>query len=256
MAQLQNCLYRTIKEWKDTEITDLENWLPYDRFKMFRFGTLFLEILGKQLLTQEMSILDVGSGLSKSAHLLIGDAHINKYHSIDREDSPCDSFLISQWNQIKDRQHFRRDIYKDDLGDLPGDMYDVVIIDIEPHRNEITIYQKIQKHLKETHLCILKCIGHIDLYGSSLADKFIGHFIRSGHVCDYFAETSLNPAYRDIFVIMSRSKTDLNTRCQSLAEGEPTTWVNPEITGFVLNNREKDQQYIRDNKKCVLWSMM
>lgn len=252
-AQFQNCLYRTIKKWRDTKITDRENWLPYDRFKMCRFSTLFLEILGKQLLTQETSILDVGSGLSKSAHLLIGNAHINKYHSIDRADSQRDSFLISQWDQIKDRQHFRRDIYMDDMnGVLQADTYDVVIIDIEPHRNEITIYQKIQKHLKETHLCILKCIGDIDLYGSSLADKFIGHFIRSGHVHDYFAETSLNPAYRDIFVIMSQSKTDLNTRCQSLAEGEPTTWVNPEITGFVLNNREKDYQYIRDSMKhCV-----
>lgn len=246
-AQFQTCLYRTVKKWRDTKITDRENGLPYDTFKMYRFGTLFLEILGKELLTQDISILDVGSGLSKSAHLLIGDAHISKYHSIDRADSQHDSFLNSQWDQIKDRQHFRRDIYKDDLiGDLHTELYDVVIIDIEPHGNEVTIYEKIQEHMKETHLCILKCIGHLDLYGSSLADKFIGHFIRSGHVDDYFAETSLNPGYRDIFVIMSRSKTDLDTRCQGLAEGKPTTWADPEISGLVLENREKDQRYIRD----------
>ena len=219
---------------------------------MLRLATLFLEILGEELLTQETSILDIRSGVSKSAHLLIGNAHINKYHSLDLADTQRDSFLISQWNQLKDRQHFRRDIYKDDLsGDLQAEMYDVVIIDIEPHRNEITIYEKIREHMKETHFCILKCIGDLDIYGSSLADKFLGHFIRSGHVYDYFAETSINPGYRDIFIIMSRSKTDLDARCQSLAEGQTTSWVNPEVPRLVLNNREKDHKYVRDKYEAL-----
>jgi hypothetical protein len=38
--------------------------------------------------------------------------------------------------------------------------YDIVVIDVEPHGREVEVYESIKKYLTDTHLVILKHIGH------------------------------------------------------------------------------------------------
>lgn len=253
VAYLQTCLYDTILEWRQVHVTSRDNLLCYGIFRETKFSLSFMNILGKKLLRKPLSVLDVGSGKSQTAVTLVGHAAIDKYHSIDRAFGS--SRLDHRSLRSSDIKHFKRDVFDEDCTkDMHPHSYDVIIIDIEPHGNESSIYKRLQPLLRTAHICILKCIGDIDLHGSSMADCFLERFIKDGHVYDFFAETSLNPGYRDIYVIMTRQPTKLEKRCQRLASGEVHAMIaegGRRLPAWVLHNHEKNSVFDEEYEKAA-----
>lgn len=230
IVYLQTALYRTIKEWRKqdslVDISQRKNYVLWDTLKETKFSYVFLQTLGSNLFRKRLHVFDVGSGKSSTSRIIAGDHEVGKYHSIDW--GMEESRFEGKSNDIK---HYRMDVYGHDVTkDMPLNTFDVIIIDIEPHGQEILIYTKA------THMCVLKHIGSLDS-GSHMADRFLGYFIDTRNVYDYFAETSLNRGYRDVFVVMSKDPVRLDGKCQRLAVGEPSRWVDPDLRGFVLNNR-------------------
>jgi hypothetical protein len=97
-------------------------------------------------------------------------------------------------------------------------MYDIVLIDIEPHGREIDVYDKIRHLLKPTHMCILKHVASIDLVGAGYADAFIDE--HRDTLWDFFGENDASSAdgVRDVFVILSNEHTR-DIKCQHFARG-------------------------------------
>lgn len=241
IVYLQTALYRTIKEWRKQDVSRRENYVFWDTLKETKFSYVFLKILGSNLFCKRLHVLDVGSGKSSTSRTIAGDHEVGKYHSIDW--GMEESRFEGKSNDIK---HYRMDVYGHDVTkDMPLNTFDVIIIDIEPHGQEIFIYTKLRPAMKATHMCVLKHIGSLDS-GSHMADRFLGHFIDTRNVHDYFAETSLNRGYRDVFVVMSKDPVRLDGKCQRLAVGEPSRWVDPDLRGFVLNNGTRDRDYNRN----------
>lgn len=89
------------------------------------------------------------------------------YTSIDCTNIPNKALL----NPFVKHEHYIKDIFEDSL-EL-SKQFDVVFIDIEPHGKEIQVYEKIKHWMKPTHLCILKHVAFIDMFGSTFADRFI-----------------------------------------------------------------------------------
>lgn len=130
------------------------------------------EVLGRELTTgvDGFNILDVGCGSGMTASRLLADIQTNVcYTSIDQSTYPT---KVS--HPMVKHDHFMLDIFQN-IPPLPQ-CYDVVLIDIEPHGKEIEVYEKIKHVMKPSHLCILKHVCYIDLYGSYHADKFIGKY--------------------------------------------------------------------------------
>jgi hypothetical protein len=112
-----------------------------------------------------------------------------------------------------------KDYEEADESDLESDGYDLLIVDIEPHGDEKKVYETFKRFMKPTHLCILKHVGFIDLYGSAMADWFIDTYLKSRHVHDFFAQEDLDTGFRDVFLIMSSTPVLLDARCQEFATG-------------------------------------
>lgn len=180
----------------------------YEKFGLSYRELLIYRTLGECLSqnNQKLNILDVGSGQLKTAQALIeSTSFVATYTAIDME---VYSDKVKPY--VQDFEYHKIDI----LADPPfatDRKYDIVLIDIEPHGREIDVYEKIKQCLADTHLCILKHVGYIDLYGSGLADKFLTKYEES--VADYYGETlgmgicPLLSAVRDVFIIYDSTKT-------------------------------------------------
>lgn len=236
ISEYKQCLRNAVSAWKKFSYSDDENYREYSTFKKTKYTTSLWELLGKELLTQPLNILDVGCGSGITSHFIIGKANVNKYHSIDLKYNNS-SFLKDQWCQIRDCKHFCRDVFVDDLThDLEIGEYHIVIIDIEPHGKEIEVYEKIKVYMHSAHLCILTCIGEIDLYAGYFGDIFLGHYRDKGKLRDFFAETSLSSGYRDIFAVMCLFSGPLDAKCQELATGQVIKCCDQKIPRIVLHN--------------------
>jgi hypothetical protein len=195
----------------------------YDKYKETVAAFEFYNALSAQLSSCDLHVLDVGAGELMTARMLspLGNHNINTYTAVDHKDCPDEHVQT----MTKRTQTFRvvPTDYRELMG-LPMDFYDVVIIDIEPHGEEIEVYRQVVKHLKPLHLCILKHVGFIDMCGCIYADEFLSKYIEDNKVYDYFAEYHIDIGLRDIFVIMSRNNIDCNLKCQLLAQGKPVQW--------------------------------
>jgi len=112
-----------------------------------------------------------------------------------------------QWATLMKRTHISADVFhytfipaleKITVG---GGKFDVLIIDVEPHGKEMRIYDAVVPFLAKDHLVILKCVGCMDMYGSSLADTFIEKMRERNCVIDTW-KTSDSNLTRDVFVIV------------------------------------------------------
>jgi hypothetical protein len=94
------------------------------------------------------------------------------------------------------------DIFHDAL--TLDDTFDIVLIDIEPHGREIEVYENIKHLMNPEHLCILKHVAFIDLFGSAFADRFLDRY--KACVIDSFCDDDKNHFVnmRDVFIVMTR----------------------------------------------------
>jgi len=160
-----------------------------------------------------------------TARLIINASnYVSTYTSIDKN-VDAHQYVESIISKITYFQTIQKD-YQDISDDIKNDFYDVVIIDIEPHFNEIKIYEKIKQYMQPIHLCILKHIGSMDMFGSSYADKFLGHYIDQHIIYDYFPEACVGDDFRDIVVIMTKTSIDSNLHCADMARGEISRWCD------------------------------
>jgi hypothetical protein len=93
--------------------------------------------------------------------------------------------------------------------------------------------------MTEHHLCILKHVGFIDLYGCSHANRFMTRYEDS--MSDYYGETiglgviSMLEYVRDVFIIFGESKT---TKNRDLLCGDPRYYYEDEnIKRFCLYSK-------------------
>jgi hypothetical protein len=136
-----------------------------------------------------------------------------KQHKFDSTISP-DHYTV--WN------HTQKDVFDIDFtATATTTVFDVVIIDIEPHGREIDVYEKIKCCMSpQNHLVILKHVANMDIFGSVLAHGFIKKYMDSRDVVDFFAESSFSSCgTRDVFVVMGRGTTTQTLR--SMMRGKP-----------------------------------
>lgn len=163
-------------------------------------------------------ILDVGCGQLRTISMLVDNGLLPvTYAGIDKR---LDCGVLSEAiTRISSTRFTAKDYVDVDKSDLGPEGYDVLIVDIEPHGREVHVYERFKSFMKRTHLCILKHVGSLDGYGSYLADNFLRTYIKSGHVCDYYAQNDWKKEFRDVFVIMSLTPVVLDAQCQELATG-------------------------------------
>ena len=218
-----------IKDYEKTKIsTDNPHLAEYldthGKYKLTIRERDLYRCLGANLGTA--NVLDVGCGsLMTTTNLLWNMSNVS-LATIDKSVVPTDQIAKLKKN-ISEWKHISANIFSVDLVDLPKNKYDIVVIDIEPHGNEIDVYEKIKPFMKPIHICILKHVGSISMFGSVLADRFLDKYVQSKNVIDYFAQydIAIFAGMRDIFVVMSLDEVALDKQAQDLATGKVAVWI-------------------------------
>ena len=179
-----------------------------------------------------LNILDIGCGKMTTVKKLIQNtSYVDTYTAVDIKDMQSYGTQIIPY--VKTFEFLQKDIFKDSLS--LSKKYDIVIIDIEPHGKEKEVYEIIKSFLNESsHLCILKHVGYLDLYGCCLADRFIGAY--EDMISDYYAEGPRNMndirEIRDIFILFDSIKTE-NIRVL-LPVGEKPRYTDLTLKSFCV----------------------
>ena len=209
-----------------------ESLTYYDQYKLYLREHKLYQRLG-QTLPDKVKILDVGSGEGMTTYVFLSkmkDINI-EYVSIDKSREPT-RVIKAGFRNFK-HTHMNVDIFDTELSISLLHDFDIVLIDVEPHGKEIEVYEIIKNCMKKTHLCILKHVSFIDLYGSCLIDRFIHTYYND--VLDYFAEYDQDwfKQVRDCFVVIS-SDHSKNIKCQDFAKGNVEKYVENGIRGYCL----------------------
>lgn len=242
--EFNSALYNSLKESEFLlNVDEKQEWSKYrdnyidayDNYSMSYREFLIYKQLGKYLsksiVHKKLNVLDVGSGKLHTAERLIKDtSFVGVYTAIDNI-VDANEYSRNILPYVETFEYSNTDILKGDF--TSENIYDIVFIDVEPHSHEIEVYEKIKHCLAKSHLCILKHVGFIDLYGSSLADKFMTKY--EEEMSDYYGETSgktipILSYVRDVFVIFDTHKTT-NVR-NMLRYDPPYTYVNKDIKQF------------------------
>jgi hypothetical protein len=209
---------------------DMELWRTYYK-SIFETHVIFM--LGKYMTENRdsISILDVGSGPGKTAKALLSQvnssAHV-QYTSIDYKVTP--SAVLEMGKDIEHEHHSfdALAIEEAELERILGEkkkQYDLIIIDIEPHYQEIALYQKFKQFLKEEHLCIIEhCF--MQSYAGWGARAFLTKFVELGHVVDYYAQDEVD-GRKDLYMVMKKTPLCEKTifKCQALTKGSFCNYV-------------------------------
>ena len=201
---------------------------------------------------RKYNVLDVGSGELLTAQTLIKNtSFVGTYTAIDYQ---VDAYKYGKHVQpyVGEFKYINIDILKEEFIPSNSDMlYDIVMIDVEPHGKEIEVYEKIKHCLSESHLCVLKHVGYISMYGSSLANTFLTRY--ENEISDYYGE-STGPCYvsplhhmRDIFVIFDTHKS---TRMRDFLIEDPT-YFNLDTTIKKFCGCSKRASYLVDKADMI-----
>jgi hypothetical protein len=177
--------------------------------------------------TRKYNVLDVGSGELLTAQTLIKNtSFVGTYTAIDfKVDAHQHGKHVKPY--VDEFEYVNIDILKDEFMPHSDLLYDIVIIDVEPHGKEIEVYEKIKHFLNESHLCVLKHVGCIDLYASGLANTFLTKY--EEELSDYYGESTglryLSALHyiRDVFVIFDKEKS---TRIRDFLIEDPTYFMS------------------------------
>lgn len=208
---------------------------------------LIYEHIGQFLSSQrKYNVLDVGSGELFTAQALIKNtSFVGTYTAIDfKVDAHQHNRHVKPY--VDEFEYVNIDILGQDF--MPSNqniMYDIVIIDVEPHGKEIEVYEKIKHVLNTSHLCVLKHVGCIDFYGCGLANRFLTKYEQE--MSDYYGESTgpryLSPLHhmRDVFVIFDKEKS---TRIRDFLIEDPT---------YFHSNKENIKKFCGCSKRsCYL----
>ena len=232
----RSAIQRAVTTMADVSFNSQEATRLYETYQESQYAHHMLASIFSNLSHTPINILDVGSGRAMTANIAIANhKNVNIYTAIDRSIN-ASVFICEIQRYIQKFQYIQVDVENADLNitNDVNDLYDVVIIDIEPHGDEVDIYNKISKYMKPTHICILKHVGFIDMHGPFHADRFIANNIERIH--DYFAQSSLKQGLRDIFIVMSRTPVTLDAQCQKLAKGRLAGYADKTIRQYVLDS--------------------
>lgn len=209
---MQNILLAAIEQtrfcktdFKDFDDDEKEAYFEtWDNHKMSIVEGRLYNKLGELLGSNSLNILEIGSGTYRTTKALLKNVQNRcSYTSIDLT-NPAPSFLSSNVSQ----KHLNGDFFNIPVSDIANnrEVFNVVLIDIEPHGKEIDIYQKIRALTTKEHLCILKCVGFIDLLGDYYQRIFSDKY-RASIVCSFSdpaPERSFSQV-RDVFMVMTNS---------------------------------------------------
>lgn len=228
---------------KDSEyLLDVDTQKEFDKYRPhildgFDHNMSYREVLvynklGKYLSSgRKLNVLDVGSGKLLTAKKLIQNtSFVETYTAIDKNvDANEHGNVIKRF--VTNFEYRKLDILDEDFS--TDTKYDIVMIDVEPHGKEIEVYERVKHALSESHLCILKHVGFIDLYGSCLADRFLQKY--EDVVSDYYGEcprTIISTLHeiRDIFIVFTPFKT---TKIRNMLTCDPPhSYSNPDLKQF------------------------
>lgn len=191
----------------------------YDSYKNTIWACVYSNLLMGYIMdtltdtNNQISILDVGCGTCMHFRSMckgIDSKNISKYTTIDKKSSKeLHSKLYDEHPTIF-HTHMQIDILDENISSLLDealhhDTYDIVVLDIEPHGNEIKIYERIYPYLKQEHIVICKCIGFIDLYGPSMANDFLSNVQEANILHTYFGVCELSGYLtRDVVAIINK----------------------------------------------------
>lgn len=248
----QEALVRIVNDLLHWQPSTLGEWLKaYSKVKESPFSVAFMQAIGvamEQVLGRAPRILDVGCGEMRCASCLMAGLQSDRvtYVSVDKTISECCEPITKGAKRLKQKVnwvHINKDIFDEDFTDamhaLNLDAFDIVMIDVEPHGNEIKVYERIKDYMcSNGHVCLLKHVGRIDLWGSTCAHKFLSKYISEQHVLDYYDIDVLNGHdFRDVYVIMGAN----------LALDDKTQQLGREIMGSLIIDYTcsgQDGQYV------------
>jgi hypothetical protein len=230
---MQNIVLESLKSitnYKDKYVSEnalfKEIVFAYDKYRLSVRELHLYKELGKRV--DGLSILDIGSGTCMTATAIIENCNSQiSYCSIDKNIDPSDILqdLIIE-NKITNFEHYHHDVFEPDFDAKFSlqNKYDIMLIDIEPHGREIDVYDKFKKFMNNEHLCILKHVAFIDLFGCAFADRFIEKY--NYIIKDYFAERDSNDEIRDVLIIMNSQNCNQELQIQNLAHGNISKWTD------------------------------
>jgi SAM-dependent methyltransferase len=220
--KMQECLSSSIDiltSFRSKNLMDFRQQYmdAFDKYQMSHGEVKLYNNLGKLLTTKrQVHVLDIGCGKGMTVQCFLKDAITPiSYTSVDKNQKPD---LLN--DKIETRNHMKIDVF--DVTDIELELelvpntYDVIFLDIEPHGNEIQVYERFKPFMKSTHMCILKHVSWLDLFGSNFAENFIDKHYHQ--IVDYFAEHTNDTLSetRDTFIIMNEFGTK-NIKCQMKA---------------------------------------
>jgi hypothetical protein len=170
----------------------------YGTYKETMWAVVFHNLLLEYITSHKsVRILDVGCGDSRHFQAMskgIDPEKITQYTTIDKKS--------------RDQgDHIQGDIFEltPDALQKYGADYDIVIMDIEPHGRELEVYDKVYPLLNTEHIVICKCIAFIDLYGPSMANRFLCDLQQNrGILYTFFGVSELNYMTRDVVAIVHK----------------------------------------------------
>jgi hypothetical protein len=179
-------------------------WLSsYDDYRQTIWGATYMNLLGKHLMKckDKTNVLELGSGTCRTIqNMTKGNPEaVFEYTSIDRAtDSNCFG-----------SRHIKANVF--DVSNVSNVLnisddyrFDILILDVEPHGKEIEIYEKFAMYGAAKHVVILKCVGWMDVFTTSLADRFLYHLKSTNRLVDYFGIGDCDFFTRDVTVVISR----------------------------------------------------
>ena len=206
-------LYAALKDTEYLLDENKQNHYP-SISESFQYNMSYREVLiytklGEYLSNgKKLNVLDVGSGkLLTATKLIKGTSFVATYTAIDNQVDANDH-ATNVKPYVASFEYHKLDILTDDFA--TDKTYDIVMIDVEPHGKEIEVYERVKHALAESHLCILKHVGCLDMYGSCLADRFLAKY--EDHMSDYYGESSrtilsILCQVRDVFILFDKTKT-------------------------------------------------
>jgi hypothetical protein len=236
-------------EWQKKQYSD-EYYINYH---LHVFEKHMYTSLGEYLAENmtSISVLDVGSGIGMTPSALFQniDSPIS-YTSIDFKYNPGEKLpehvdqmrlgmglnrspqLLLDLISTKHIEHTHLsfhalEVTDDELKDKLTTKYDVIIIDIEPHGQEVKVYEKYRSFMKDEHICIVKHCLCREGHSSYNAEVFLDTYMKRGLIWDYHAQDEIYDRCDDMILIMrTQPITELVFfKCQSLTKGLFSNYV-------------------------------
>ena len=193
--------------------TYLHKWQSVrQKYVRCHWEILFNNNLGKYLSKNKLTkILEVGCGNYKYSgfNIINKNNGMFEYYGIDTRDIINENYTI-----------IKIDIFEENVIEklnqrLCDNYFDVLIIDVEPHGREIQIHDIVSKYMKKNeYLCILRCIGHMDMFGSNAGNYFINEMVKRKLLKDMIAFHSDYLENRDGYLVMTGCESNYNGTIQ------------------------------------------